>query len=134
MKLRIALFVLSVTAMAAFGLFTQAKAEDRHAIYGLGTEPCAMSLKHNWWNFGEAAWISGYMSFASAIAPRRDLDPFHPTQQSLVALVYHQCKHDPSVTLHDATATITGRILERQNQEVPEQEGNPNESLERAPL
>jgi hypothetical protein len=135
MKLRIALFVLSVAAMAAFGLFTQAKAgEDLHAVYGIGSEPCSASLKYNWTTHGEAAWIGGYMSLASELAPRRDMDPWHKNAQTLIALVYRQCKHDPSLTISLATGTITNRILARQGQEQPEQEGNPNESLERAPL
>jgi hypothetical protein len=137
MKLRIALFILSVAAMAAFGLFTQVKAgEDRHMVYGLGGEPCGTSLKHDWMKYGEAAWISGFMSMASELAPRRDMDPFHPTAKTLLALVYYQCKHDPSLTIGDATDTIAARILTRQRADRPQQqeEVNPNESLEQAPM
>lgn len=133
---RLYLFLLCVAAMAAFGLLTQAKAgEDLHAVYGIGSEPCAASLKQNWQTHGEAAWIGGYMSLAASVAPRRDLDPFHKNAQTLIALVYRQCKHDPSFSISQATSVITDRILTRQAKDQPQQEEiNPNESLERAPL
>jgi len=170
MRIRIALFVLSVAAMAAFGLFTQARAgtnfcgteldintgwtraipcsqpeddietipvgDELSAVYGIGTEPCGASLKQNWQTHGEAAWIGGYMSLAATVAPRRDLDPWHKDARALIALVYHQCKHDPAISIGQATSLITGRILVRQSKEHPQQqeEINPNESLEQAPM
>lgn len=54
MKLRIALFILSVAAMAAFGLFTQARAETTQGIFIEGNghvsiiqdPPCEETKKH----------------------------------------------------------------------------------------
>src|SRR5258705_8992187 len=114
-----------------------AHAEDgHHMVYGPGIELCSASLKHDWIADGEAAWIAGYMSFATELSPVKELDPWHTDAKTLISLVYRQCKSKPSLTISDAASIITSRILNRQNKEnsKTQEEDNPNESLERAPL
>lgn len=103
-----------VTAsLLALTITSSARADDL-MTYGQGGETCRQALTHDWLAGKEVAWISGFMTFASAWMPAKELDPGAKDSKRLIALVYKQCKHEPEKTLVDVTSTIVAHIFQHQ--------------------
>jgi hypothetical protein len=104
---------LAFILAAAIAVAGPTMGDEATVVQGVGGMSCETQLHGDWYGDerGTAQWIMGFLT---AVEIQTGLTNLSPNTAATIALVWEQCKSNPSSTLAKATYTVTKRLADHQ--------------------